>query len=148
MGVLLVFYHHYIGTQVNHIERVFTYATAGISAVLFAGMVLIPSEKKVLLGAFVSIFIIVLAAGITFWGIRPYTILYAEVPERIDMLDAHLEETYPERNWEIRQSPAPSDSLYLLLVTFEDEPEITHHYHMSDDVVEGEREIRSTGRSW
>jgi len=38
------------------------------------------------------------------------------------------------------------DNHYLLLVTFEDEPETAYHYLMSDDVVTGEKEINISGR--
>lgn len=112
---------------------------------MFIFILLIQKEYKILLSILITLFLIVLIAAVSFWGVRPYNIIYDEVPKRIELLNSFLEKTYPDRSWEIRKSDSTFDSHYLLLITFEDEPERAYHYFMGDEVIKGEKEIKSTG---
>ncbi|CAM3867919.1 hypothetical protein [Alkalicoccus chagannorensis] len=146
-AALVVPYEHYIAPHSHYIENTFTYLTIGVLAGLVLLTLLIPKHQSGLLVTSVLLCVLVLAAGSYMWGIRPYTIHYIEVPERMEMLDDHLEETYPERDWEMERSPLPAHSDYMIWVTFEDEPDITYHYTMRDSFVEGKEEIHSTSRT-
>ncbi|MFB4162826.1 hypothetical protein ACE1TI_03065 [Alteribacillus sp. JSM 102045] len=84
-------------------------------------------------------------AGVGMWVIRPYVILHHEVPKRMEVLEHHLEETYPDRSWEMEKAESTFSSHYLFYVTFEDEPDYSYSYHISNDVIHGREELQSTG---
>ncbi|MFC4404091.1 hypothetical protein [Gracilibacillus xinjiangensis] len=146
MFFLLKFYHEKIIPHTHYFEVSIAYFTVVIIVLLFIITLFISKEHKVLLSIFISLFLIVLISGVSFWGVRPYNIIYEEVPERIELLESYLMNTYPDRTWEIKRSESTFESHYLLLVTFDDEPETTYRYLMSDDVVKGENELKDSGK--
>lgn len=147
MFFLLRFYNEKIVPHTHYIEVKIAYLTVVIIVILFIVILFISKEHKVLLSIFITTFLIILLAGVSFWGVRPYHIIYEEVPKRMELLESYLEDTYPDRVWEIKKSESTFDNHYLMLVMFDDEPEITYRYLMSDEVIKGEKELKSGGSS-
>ena len=145
MFILLRFYNHKIVPHTHYLEVILAYLTTGLIVALFVVILLIPSRHRILFTSVITLFFIAFVAGTIFWGIRPYYVIYEEVPKRMEVLNTYLEDTYPERSWEMRKSPSTFDSHYLMLVTFEDEPGKTYHYFMNDGVMRGEEDITSSG---
>ncbi|MGO4888016.1 hypothetical protein ACJ2A9_09685 [Anaerobacillus sp. MEB173] len=145
MFFLLRFYNEKIAPHTHYFEVNIAYLTVVIIVILFVVILFISKEHKVLLSIFFTIFLIVLIFGVSFWGVRPYHIIYEEVPKRMELLESYLEDNYQGRTWEIKRSDSTFDSRYLMLVTFDDEPETIYHYLMSDEVIKGEKELKSSG---
>ncbi len=145
MVLLGWFYRHNIAPETHYLEVQFTKITAYFITILFAVILFISKKQKVLLYTFSVMIFIITAAGIGMWVVRPYVTINHEVPKRMEILDAHLEVTYPDRGWDIQKSESTFDSHYLFYVTFEEEPNYSYAYHMSDDVINGKDEIQSTG---
>lgn len=145
MFFLLNFYNEKIVPHTHYFEVNFAYLTWVIIVILFIGIVFVGKKRKYFSSIFITMFFVLLIAGVSFWGFRPYNIIYKEVPKRMELLDSYLEETYPDRTWKIKKSESTFDSHYLMLVIFDDEPETAYHYLMSEDVIMGERELKSSG---
>ncbi|WP_096203177.1 DUF3139 domain-containing protein [Bacillus sp. FJAT-45350] len=145
MLFLLRFYNEKIVPHTHYFEVNIAYLTVVITVILFMVTLFLSKEHKVLLSIFITIFLIVLLFGISFWGVRPYHIIYEEVPKRMELLESYLENNYPDRTWEVKKSDFTFDSHYLMLVTFDDEPDTIYRYLMSDEVIKGEKELKSSG---
>ncbi|SES18949.1 hypothetical protein SAMN04487944_12291 [Gracilibacillus ureilyticus] len=145
MLFLLRFYYEKIDPHTHYLENLFAYLTGVLVVILFMIILLIKKQHKIKLSVCIVLFLSVLIVGVSFWGVRPYYIVYEEVPKRIELLESHLTETYPDRTWEITQSDSTFESHYLMLVRFDDEPDTLYHYFISDDVITGEKELKSSG---
>ncbi|WP_158736050.1 hypothetical protein [Alteribacillus sp. YIM 98480] len=145
MVLLGWFYRHNIAPDTHYVEVQFATITAYFITILFAVTLFISKKQKMLFYTSYVIIFTITAAGISMWVVRPYVIINDEVPKRMEILDAYLEETYPDRDWDIQKSESTFDSHYLFYVTFAEEADYSYAYHMSDDVINGKDEIQSTG---
>ncbi|PTL39288.1 DUF3139 domain-containing protein [Alkalicoccus saliphilus] len=145
-AVSVYFYQSYIAEYSNNVETAMALGTAGLAALLFFTAVFIPKRILVAKGIAFTLFLAVALVCIVFWLVRPYQIIYTEIPERMAILDEHLQEEYPEREWEIEKNTSAEDPVFLLLVTFEDEPEYEYRYLMDEETAEGESPVESSGR--
>jgi hypothetical protein len=142
----IIFYQFYISPHSNRVEDISALITAGTAAILFLALLFIPKSLSLLKGLILTFLAAVILVGATFWLIRPYQLIYNEVPERIEFLNEHLEEEHPERSWEIEHSSRDEDPIFTMLVTFEDEPDYEYQYYINRDVKEGEEPVESSGR--
>lgn len=142
----IVFYQYWIAEYTNYIENVMAFGTAVLASVLFLTAFFLPRHLSLIKGLVFTLFLAVLLASIIFWLVRPYQIIYSVVPERMNVLEQHLQEEFPERNWEIEQSTAGEDPVFLFLVTFEDESEYEYRYLIDEDTAEGKEPVESIGQ--
>ncbi|NJP37822.1 hypothetical protein [Alkalicoccus luteus] len=137
----IVFYQIYIAAYAHPVETVMAIATAAVAAVFLTVAMIVPQRLKLVTGISITLFFAVLLVGITFWLVRPYQLIYTELPEREATLESHLEEQYPEREWEISRSQLETHPIFMFEVVFDDEPQRPYLYLMDQDTMEGESDI-------
>ncbi|PRO66535.1 hypothetical protein [Alkalicoccus urumqiensis] len=82
--------------------------------------------------------ILMLFASVTLFSGLPAYEYYIERPEREALLEDYLDETYPDRRFEIHDRMATNESMHLFYVQFDDEPDFYHAYHIHDAVASGD----------
>lgn len=139
----VIFYRVNIIEHVHYIEGTAAAIAACIATAFFLILLLIPGRMRIFKFVMGSLFAAIVLVSITSMIIRPYMVINSEMPERISLLDQHLSEEYPEREWNIEKTDPGEHNLYTMSVVFEDEPEQEYLYDMNDDVVDGEEEIQA-----
>ncbi|CAM3900168.1 hypothetical protein [Alkalicoccus chagannorensis] len=141
----IVFYYIQISPYTQELEDWLAAGTAALGLILLAATLITPQRLRILAGIFLTLFLAVTLVNAMFWLVRPYQMVYQDVPERMDMLEEHLEEEYPGRSFDISQSPVDEDPLFLFFVEFDDEPGYVYYYYMDRDTAEGESPIEPDG---
>ncbi|SDN72330.1 hypothetical protein [Alkalicoccus daliensis] len=139
----IVFYLTNIIEHVHYIEGTAAAIAACITTAFFLTIVFTPNRMRIFKLITGSLFAALVLVSITAMLVRPYQAINTEIPERMALLEEHLAEQYPEREWEVERSAPGEHSLYTMLVTFEDEPEQIYLYDMNDAVVDGDEEIHA-----
>ncbi|MFC4735109.1 hypothetical protein ACFO4L_00805 [Bacillus daqingensis] len=137
----IIFYQTYIADYAHPVETVMAIATAALAAMFLALAIFIPRRLKLVTGISITLFFAVILVGVTFWLVRPYQLIYTELPEREAALSSHLEEEYPEREWEMNRSQVETHPIFMFEVVFDDEPDRPYLYLMDQDTMDGESEI-------
>ncbi|WP_147802848.1 hypothetical protein [Alkalicoccus halolimnae] len=79
-----------------------------------------------------AIALALLLAYCVFFIVRPYWI-DTQIETKVEMLEPHLEQQYPNEDWMITTVPHREDGYahlnpYYIGVVFESEPDVTYHY--------------------
>ncbi|MGM9950978.1 MAG: hypothetical protein ACI33P_12670 [Lysinibacillus sp.] len=119
-----------------HPGELISYSLAAIPLIILLSLAIV-LRGKWKKGGFIAAGVYALVCILFFLG-QPYYTDY-RIEEKVELLDAHLEEKYPDETWTFWTVPHREDGYesmnpYIIEVTFETEP--TVHYGFS--VTEGE----------
>lgn len=108
----------------------------GCVVVVFLLAFLLPQKIRKIVWIFIGI---ILIGYYSYYGaIRPFIIQY-QTNEAIEVLEQHLEKSYPENTWEITDTDETViKPIIYLHVIFESEPRLVYEYAVKDKLVNQE----------